>query len=70
MEGPKVRLVFEASELIALAELAKKWNTDIGSILRMGGRVILNAERQGLIKINDPNETVRMLSQNAPRVAP
>ena len=52
MEAGKIRLQFDASELFALHELARKFRTDVGSILRIGGRLMLEADLRGHLKMD------------------
>jgi len=47
----KIDLNFDASEWFALQELARKHRTDVGSILRIGGVMLLEADRRGQFKI-------------------
>ena len=62
MEGPKIHFNFEPSEYMALCVLAKKYNTDLGSILRIGGQMVLEADRRGFLKLHDPLATARAVS--------
>lgn len=50
-----IQLNFEASEYIALCELAQKLHTDVGSVLRIGGMLAIEADRRGLLKIAATN---------------
>ena len=45
----KLRLNFEAGEWMGLQALAFELNTDVGSVLRMCGLMILEAHRKGLL---------------------
>jgi len=56
-----MRLTFEAGELFALLEMAKKYNTDPGSLLRIGGLLVVEADRLGLFKFSDPGSTAAAL---------
>ncbi|MGO8775288.1 MAG: hypothetical protein ACLQHT_13545 [Terracidiphilus sp.] len=51
MYEPHIELNFEASEWGALQRMAQKYSTDVGSILRIAGLAILEAERQGKFAI-------------------
>ena len=59
MEVGEIQLRFDPSEFYALAQLARKYGTDLGSILRIGGKLVLEAERRGLLKMTDPRSTVQ-----------
>jgi hypothetical protein len=47
MHKPHVDLNFEAGEWRALQRMAEKYQTDVGSILRIAAVAILEAERTG-----------------------
>jgi hypothetical protein len=51
MDAGHIKLNFEASEWFALQEMARKYGTDVGSILRIAGVAVLEAERRGNFKI-------------------
>jgi len=58
IDAGKIRLTFEASELMALHELARKHGTDVGTILRIGGLALLDADRRGLFKIEQMQQSL------------
>jgi hypothetical protein len=51
MDAGHIKLNFEASEWFALQEMARKYGTDVGSILRIAGVAVLEAERRGQFTI-------------------
>lgn len=59
MQGPNIRFSFAPEEYMALATLAQKWGTDIGTVLRVGGMMVLEADQRGLLKLQDPTATMR-----------
>ena len=50
MEVGEIQLRFDPSEFYALAQLARKYGTDLGSILRIGGKLVLEAERREAVE--------------------
>lgn len=58
METPHVHLRFELSELLALQQLAWKFNTDIGTLLRIGALALLEADRGGTLKIEKAMQAI------------
>jgi hypothetical protein len=46
-----INLNFDASEYLALQEMARKYGTDVGSLLRIAGVALLEAERTGRFTI-------------------
>lgn len=59
MEVGEINLRFEPGEFYALTQIARKYGTDLGSILRIGGKLVIEADRRGLLKITDPRLTVQ-----------
>lgn len=51
METPRVNLRFELSELLALQLLARKFNTDLGGIIRIGALALLTLDQMGVLKM-------------------
>lgn len=49
IHGPNLNFQFDQSEYIALCELARKLGTDLASVLRMGGLLLLEADKRGLM---------------------
>jgi hypothetical protein len=47
MYKPHVELNFDASEWTALQKMAQKYETDVGSILRIAAIAVLESERTG-----------------------
>lgn len=52
MEAPKVNLQFELSELLALQQLARKYSTDLGGLLRVSALAMLELDRRGALQMN------------------
>lgn len=57
-----IRLTFDASEYLALESLALKYGTDLGSILRIGGQLVLEADRRGMLRMRDAAATLRAIN--------
>jgi len=57
----KLDLTFEASEWMAICELAQKHKTTPGAILRIGAVLLLEADRRGGFKL---------MAANAPQLLP
>lgn len=47
----KVDLQFDASEWIALCQIAQKHGSTVGSLLRIGGVLVIEADRRGAFEI-------------------
>lgn len=47
----KLNLPFDASEWIALCEIAQKHGTTIDSLLRIGAMLVIEADRRGAFQI-------------------
>jgi hypothetical protein len=61
MELPKINLQFEASEWMALCELAQKNRTDVSSIIKIGALLLLEADRRGVFRLVSIGEAPRLL---------
>ncbi|MGA2908380.1 MAG: hypothetical protein ABSE36_11805 [Terracidiphilus sp.] len=58
MYKPHVELNFQADEWGALLRMAQKYRMDVGSILRIAGVAILEAERQGKLAITHAADAI------------
>jgi hypothetical protein len=61
MELPKINLQFEASEYMALCELAQKNRTDVGSIIKIGALLLLEADRRGIFRLVPIDQAAQLL---------
>jgi hypothetical protein len=52
---------FEHGEYMKLAQLASKHGTDIATILRIGGNLMIEADERGLLKIKERIDPASLL---------
>ena len=64
IQGPPIRFNFDAGEYMRLCEIAQKLGVDVGTVLRIGGQMLIEAERRGLLtlqSVGDPGQVIQQL---------